>query len=407
MTQCRICNEKISPFMSFGQMPNANRFVSKEEISEEPFFELAPCFCPSCKMFQIKDQPAPEVMFNKTYAYYSGTSRAMAAHFERLAQHTLSTRLKGRSDPFVVEMGSNDGILLNHFKKAGLRHLGVEPSANVAEEARKAGVETEVAFFSEETAQRILATYGSADVIFAANVLSHIATLPDVLSGVAALLAPDGVLIVESPYLGAVLRQNSYDQIYDEHVYLFSCLALVNALRPHGLSLVDAVEIPVHGGSMRWTIARSGGVAPQLSVERALAAERSMGLDDPASYEAFRKRCERSRVALRELLFRLKSEGARIVGYGATAKSATILNYCGIGPETIEFITDTTPIKQGRLSPGMHIPVKPHAAFAADHPDYAVLFAWNHADEIYAKETAFSAAGGKWINFIPEVQVSS
>lgn len=406
MTPCRICGEKLSPFMSFGRMPNANRFLTPEQVAGEPFYELAPCFCPSCHMFQIAEQPAPEDMFNETYAFYSGTSQAMAAHFEALARDTSATWLEGRDAPFVVEMGSNDGILLRHFAQAGVRHLGVEPSANVAQAARAAGVDTEVSFFSEASARRILAEHGAADVIFAANVLSHVATLPDVLAGVAALLAPDGVMIVESPYLGAVVSKTSYDQIYDEHVYLFSCLALENALAPHGLALVDAVELPVHGGSMRWTFARKGGVAPSANVAAAVAAERALGLDDPACFDAFRARCEASRAALRALLTELKDAGARIVGYGATAKSATVLNYCDIGPEIIEFISDTTPIKQGKLSPGKHIPVKSHDDFKADYPDYAVLFAWNHAAEIMAKEGDFAAAGGRWVRFVPEVTAS-
>ena len=407
MASCRICGGDIQPFMSFGSMPNANRFLTEAQFPDEPFYELAACFCASCNMFQLKEQPAPESMFNETYAYHSGTSGAMAAHFEALAKETIARRLVDRADPFVVEIGSNDGILLRHFKDAGVRLLGVEPSANVAQIARDAGVETEVAFFSKETAERIRAAHGPADAIFAANVMSHIATLPDILAGVAALLSENGVLIVESPYLGAVIEKGSYDQIYDEHVYLFSCLSLVEAVKPHGLALVEATPIWVHGGSMRWVFARVGAEQPDPSVAAALAAERAAGLDDPACYERFKKRCEASRDGLQALLRELKGKGARIVGYGATAKSATVLNYCGIGPDLIEFISDTTPIKQGKFSPGKHIPIRGPEVFHADYPDYAVLFAWNHAEEIKAKETAFVEAGGKWIHFVPELEIKT
>ena len=391
--------------MSFGQMPNANRFLTEKGFSGEPFYELAPCFCASCNMFQIVEQPAPEEMFNERYAFYSGTSLAMAAHFERLAREVMGSRLASKVDPFVVEMGSNDGILLRHFKKSGIRHLGVEPSANVAAVARADGIDTQVSFFSEAIARRIRAERGAAHAVFANNVLSHIATLPDVLAGVAVLLAEDGALIVESPYLGAVVEKAAYDQIYDEHVYLFSCLSLSNAARRHGLELIDAEQLAVHGGSMRWTIMREGAAPHSERLRCILGAERAIGLDEAATYDRFRERCQASRDALRGLLTRLRAEGARVVGYGATAKSATVLNYCDIGPELIEFISDTTPIKQGKWSPGMHIPVKPHEAFAADYPDYAVLFAWNHAEEIMAKETAFAEAGGKWIRFVPDVAI--
>lgn len=406
MTQCRICDTPIEAFMTFGRMPIANGFLTAEQTGSEYFFELAPAFCPHCAMLQIVEQPAPEMMFHENYAFFSGTSRHMQAHFQRFAEATISTILAGRNDPFVVELGSNDGIMLRNFAAKGIRHLGCEPSENVAAAARAQGVNTLCTFFGPETAARIRAEHGPADVIQAANVMCHIPDLRGVAEGVKALLKPDGVLIFEDPYLGDVIEKTSYDQIYDEHVYVFSALSVKNAFGRHGLELVNVEPQVTHGGSMRYTLAPKGSRPALPAVEALLARELAQGLDKPATYEGFRTNCETSKRELVALLTRLKAEGKRVVGYGATSKSTTVLNYTGIGPELIEFISDTTPIKQGKLTPGMHIPVKPYEAFTARYPDYALLFAWNHKAEIMEKEDAFKAAGGKWIHFVPKVGIS-
>jgi len=228
VTQCRICNAPIEAFMTFGRMPIANGFLTADQVGSEYFFELAPAFCPHCGMVQIVEQPAPEMMFHGNYAFFSGTSRHMQLHFQRFADNTTTTILAGRSDPFVVELGSNDGIMLKNFAARGIRHLGCEPSENVAAAARAQGVNTLCAFFGKETAERIKAEYGPADVIQAANVMCHIPDLHGVAEGVKALLKPDGVLIFEDPYLGDVIEKTSYDQIYDEHVFVFSAISVKN-----------------------------------------------------------------------------------------------------------------------------------------------------------------------------------
>ena len=391
--------------MSFGRMPIANGFLTEDQISDEYFFELAPAFCNHCKTLQLVEQPEPQKMFHENYAFFSGTSAYMKNHFAAFADSVMKTRLAGKSDPFVVELGSNDGIMLRNFKEAGIRHLGVEPSANVAAVAQADDVETLVAFFGPDTAARIRADKGPADAILAANVMCHIPDLNGVAQGFAALLAEDGVVCFEDPYLGAMIEKTSYDQLYDEHVFIFSAHSVANAFAPHGLSLIDVAPQITHGGSMRYTLGRSGAHRPSDAVERILAQEKAQGLDKAETYEGFRRNCENTKAELTALLRKLKDEGAHVVGYGATSKSTTVLNYCGIGPELIEFISDTTPIKQGKLTPGMHIPVKPHDAFQQLYPDYAVLFAWNHAAEIMAKEGAYADAGGKWIHFVPDVRV--
>jgi methylation protein EvaC len=404
---CRACGAPITAFMSFGRMPIANGFLTEAEVADEYFFQLAPAFCSACGMFQLIEQPAPERMFHGQYAFHSRTSRHMQLHFERFAALVRDRVLAAREDPFVVELGSNDGIMLRHFRAAGIRHLGIEPSENVADVARQEGIQTISEFFDPGLAQRIVAQHGRADAILAANVMCHIPDIRGVAAGVAALLQPDGVLMFEDPYLGDMLAKTSYDQIYDEHVFIFSATSVAAVFGAHGLELIDLLPQTTHGGSMRYVLAPRGSHAVGPAVAAVLDEERRQGLDRPGTYDRFRERCEASREALRSLLDRLRDEGRRVVGYGATSKSTTVMNYCGLGPEHIEFVSDTTPIKQGKLTPGTHIPVKPYEAFADNPPEYALLFAWNHAAEIFEKEQSFRAGGGRWIMFVPEVDVIS
>lgn len=406
VTRCRVCGGLIDAFMSFGRMPIANGFLSADNVASEYFFELAPAFCEQCGMFQIVEQPDPTKMFHGEYAFYSSTSRHMQAHFERFA-HYVTGMLGGSADPFVVELGSNDGIMLRHFHTRGFRHLGIEPSANVAEVARGHGLTTISAFFDRNLAEEIVAELGRADAVLAANVMCHIPDLPGVAAGVRHLLKPDGVFIFEDPYLGDMIEKTSYDQIYDEHVFIFSATSVKRAFAAYGLDLVDLVPQVTHGGSMRYVLAPKGSRPVAPVVGELLAKERARGLDRADTYLRFKSSCEKSRMALMELLEKLRSEDKRVVGYGATSKSTTVTNYCGITSAHVEFISDTTPIKQGKLSPGAHIPVKAYSEFAKSYPDYAVLFAWNHAAEILEKENAFARVGGRWIVYVPEVKIAS
>ena len=404
-SRCRICDAPIKTFMSFGRMPIANGFLAPSEIADEYFFELAPAFCERCGMFQIVEQPRPDKMFHAQYAFYSSTSRYMQAHFEKFAGAVIGDILSGRPDPFVVELGSNDGIMLRHFHDPGIRHLGIEPSDNVAEVARGRGIHTISAFFDRRLAAEIVAEHGGADAILAANVMCHIPDLPGVAAGVQQLLKPDGVFIFEDPYLGDMIEKISYDQIYDEHVYIFSVTSVQRAFAPHCLELIDVASQITHGGSMRYMLAPAGKrpISPRVAAQ--LEKENAQGLDRLETYGRFRSQCENSRTTLMRILDDLRNQGKRVVGYGATSKSTTVINYCGITPDHVEYICDTTPIKQGKLSPGAHIPVKPYAEFTRRYPDCALLFAWNHAAEIRGKEQAFMAAGGRWLIYVPEVKI--
>ncbi|MDB4945224.1 MAG: SAM-dependent methyltransferase [Labilithrix sp.] len=401
---CLVCKTPIEPFIDFGRMPIANGFLTQAEVADEWFFDLRVGYCSTCHMVQLTELVDRERMFHDQYAFFSSTSTRMAEHFKRFAEDVKAS-WGDEKDPFVVEIGSNDGITLRNFAAQKIRHLGVEPSANVAEEARKKGVDTICKFFDADTARAIVAEHGQADAFIAANVMCHIPYIHSVVEGIAILLKPNGVVMYEDPYLGDIVQKVSYDQVYDEHAFYFSVASVSYLFGQHGMEVVDVIPQETHGGSMRYVIAHEGArpVSPRVAAQRAL--EEQLGLMKAETYEELRRRIERSRDALVALLKEKKAEGKRVVGYAATSKSTTVTNYCGIGPDLVEFISDTTPIKQGKLSPGTHIPVKAYAEFQRAYPDYALLFGWNHSVEIMAKEEAFRAAGGKWLVYVPEVKV--
>ena len=405
MTHCRVCNEVFAPFLSFGQQPLANAFLEKQHFSKEYFFELAVGFCKSCTMVQLVNQPDPNVMFHGNYSFFSQTSRAMEQHFAEFAQEICERFLKVPSKSLVIELGSNDGIFLKHFKSKGIPHLGIEPSKNVAEVAKGHGIETWVEFFDEGLAEMILQKVGQADAITAANCMCHIPAIHAVANGMKKLLKPGGVIAFEDPYLGDILEKTSYDQIYDEHVFLFSLSSIRNVFSRHGLDLFDVKKLETHGGSMRYYLCHENDRKATDAVQFWLQKEAALGVDRPETFRKFKDSCESSRRELVDLLNRLKREKKRVIGYAATSKSTTVINYCGLGPDLIEFISDTTPIKHGKFSPGKHIPVKPYEKFKTPFPEYALLFGWNHAKEIMEKEQEFVSKGGKWIVYVPRVEI--
>lgn len=404
MSKCLICKSIAKPFIDFGNMPLGNGFLATEQFAMEYRFSMKVAFCETCGMVQLLEQPDREQMFHENYAFFSGSSRFMVFHFKAFADHVAKDYLNA-DDPFVVEIGSNDGIMLQNFAAAGIRHLGIEPSKNVAQVAIDKGIRTITEFFDADLADRIVAENGQADAFLAANVMCHIPYIHSIVEGISRLVKPTGIAMFEDPYLGDVIEKISYDQIYDEHTFLFSVTSINYLFGCHGMEVVDLEPQSTHGGSMRYVIAHRDARTVSQAVTSQIEKERTAGLHLSATYDRFRENCEKSRERLMALLQDLKRQGKRVAAYGATSKSTTITNYCGITPDLVEFISDTTPIKQGKFSPGAHIPVRPYDEFAQNYPDYALLFAWNHAREIMEKEEAFRAAGGKWIVYVPQVAV--
>lgn len=404
MHKCRFCSSATVRVVDFGSMPIANNFV-KDPNSVEFRFNLAAAFCENCALFQLEEQPSPEKMFHGEYPFFTGLSSSMSEHFREMLNNSLQFISSSNSDAFVVEIGSNDGTLLANLVHTGVRHLGIDPSANVVAVARSKGVESIVEFFGLSTASMVAQKYGHADLILAANVICHIPDIDDFVKGIAILLKENGRFIFEEPYAGDVISKTSYDQFYDEHVYIFSCLSVRNIFRKYGLELVDAIHQETHGGSMRYVIARKGSYEISERATQIIEAELKLGLDTVVPYLGFGLNCEKRKNELNKLLIKLKGEGNLIAGYAATSKSTTVLNYCNIGPEIISFISDSTPEKQGRFTPGKYIPVISTQEMRDAKPDYLVLFAWNHEKEVLMKEQELSRAGTKWIRFVPDIEI--
>mgnify|MGYP006073225401 CR=1 FL=1 len=404
MKKCLICNSEIKPFISYGKMPIANGFLKTSSFKDEYFFDMEVAHCNNCSMVQLIETPERQLMFNENYAFFSGTSQAMKSHFKYFAK-SVNERFLTEKDPFVVEIGSNDGIMLQNFKEWGVRHLGIEPSANVAQVAMDKGINTIVKFFDKKLADKIVEENGQADAFIAANVMCHIPYFHSIVEGISKLVKKTGIVVFEDPYIGDVIEKTSYDQIYDEHTFLFSVNSINHAFKNYGMEVFDVEHQETHGGSMRYIIGHVGQRDISDKAKNQIKKESQLRLNDSETYEIFKNNCEKSRIELKKLLVELKEKGMSVAGYGATSKSTTILNYSDIGPDLLSYICDNTPIKQGKFSPGKHVPIVPIDKFRNNYPDYVVLFAYNHAKEIMEKEKEFTENGGKWILYVPNIHI--
>ncbi len=403
MGKCKICNKAAERIVSFGKMPIANGFLNRIP-SDEFFYNLSVAFCPECFMVQLDETVKPDMLFNADYQFISSTSDAMAGHFEKISAEILE-KISGKSNPFVIELGCNDGIMLRHIAARGVKHLGIEPSGNVASLARNNGVKVLESFFNEPVASQIVRDYGQADVICGSNVFCHIENINSVFKGIGILLKNDGVLFFEDPYLLSIIKKSAFDQIYDEHIYYFSGLSVSKLARKHDMQLVDMHPQDVHGGSMRYYLKNSLSNTANNKVGEFLSEEKALNLDRLHGYSTFKDNVDKICSDLRNTLSDIKRKGNRIVAYGATSKSTTLLNYAKIGPEIIDYICDITPNKINKYTPGMHIPIKSHEAFVKDTVLYALLLAWNHKKEILEKEKEYRRKGGKFITYFPEVVI--
>ena len=396
--KCKITNKNISPFMSFGKMPIANGFLKNEQFEKEFFFDMEVGFSEDVSLFQLKDHPSPEQMFNERYPFFTSSSEYMKLHFSEYAKFIKKNYLKNNSK--IIEIGSNDGTFLKNFKDNNLDLIGFEPSTNVAKMAIKQGIKTKNSFFNTETIKSIKEFTNNTDVIFAANVICHIPNLVDLIKAVEKLLSNKGVFIFEEPYLGSMYEKTSYDQIYDEHIFMFSGTSIQKIFDLFDMELIDLIKQPTHGGSMRYIVARKNKFSKTKNMIQILDEEKFKNLDNFQFCKEFKNNCENSKKKLNDLLLNFKAEGKKIAGYAATSKSTTILNYCNINNEIIDYICDTTEEKIGKYSPGMHIPIVPVKHFRDNYPDIAYLFAWNHKKEIFEKEKEFKSKNGKWISHI-------
>jgi len=404
MTTCRVCGATVVRLLDLGRQPSANRFLLPHEVDQEFLFDLAIGMCEGCTMVQLIEDVPQEVRYHDAYRYHASGSASHRKHFQQVAQRFLESELAG-PDPFIVEIGCNDGVMLETIAQAGVRHLGVEPAASVAAQAIAKGVRVRQTFFDEQAGARIRTEHGPADVIFGANTICHIAYQGSLFRGADELLGPDGVFVFEEPYLGTIIEGMAFDQIYDEHTYYFTARSVQAMARQFGFELVDVEPVPLHGGEIRYTLARPGRRRPSASVTELLYTERAKGFADPATFHRFAATVARVRDDLTTLLRDIRDRGQTVVGYGAPGKAATVTNYCGIDTGLVPFVCDSTPSKQGHLVPGSHLPVLAPEAFREYRPDYALLFAWNHAEEIMANERAFRDRGGRWILYVPTIRV--
>ena len=396
--KCKITNEQIKPFMSFGKMPAANGFLKKEDFKNENFYNMEVGFSKKISLFQLNKFSNPKIIHSTNYPFYTASSEHMKMHFKKYAVWVQKEYLKSSSK--LIEVGSNDGTFLKNFIKTTIDYLGFEPSKTIANQASKNNIRTVNAFFNDTNIQNIKKFHNKTDVICAANVIAHIPDLKNLIHTIEKLLSPKGVFIFEEPYLGSMFSKTSYDQIYDEHIFMFSVTSVKKIFQLFDFKLIDVHWQKTHGGSMRYVVGRKNKHKVDDRVHKWLAKESKSKLDDIESCLKFKKNCETSRTMVVNSLKKMKNDGKKICGYAATAKSTTVLNYCNLNTDTIDFICDSTNEKIGKFSPGSHIPIVPVSHFHKNLPDVAYLFAWNHKDEIFSKEKEFLKKGGSWFSHV-------
>lgn len=403
---CRACGTLLNhTFVDLGLSPLANSYVPAERMrGGEMFFPLHAYVCEKCFLVQLEEFETPEHIFSD-YAYFSSYSASWLRHAEAYAT-AMTQRFKLNASNKVVEIASNDGYLLQYFVAKQIPVLGIEPAANVAKVAVENGVATEVAFFGEATAERMLAAGHGADLMAANNVLAHVPDILDFVAGFRVLLKPEGAATLEFPHLLRMIERSQFDTIYHEHFSYLSLGAVDFVLRKNGLRAFDIEELPTHGGSLRVFVCHEASKQETgPAVARVLAEEKAAGLTSLDGYKGFAKNAIDIKCAALEFLIEARRQGKKVAGYGAAAKGNTFLNYCGIGPELVTAVADRSPHKQDTLLPGSRIPVVSPEALLVSKPDYVLILPWNLKDEIASELAELRSWGGKFVTAIPELKV--
>jgi SAM-dependent methyltransferase len=399
---CRFCGEPLSEvFADLGVLPLSNAYVHPDRLLEpELFYPLVASVCTRCWLVQVPAVETPDHIFSH-YAYFSSYSEAWLAHAREYCR-AISARLALGPESQVIEIASNDGYLLQYFREAGVPVLGIEPAANVGAVAREKGIETLTAFFGVETARKVA---GRADLLVANNVLAHVPDLNDFVEGLRIALAPRGTLTIEFPHLLQIMRFAQFDTIYHEHYSYLSLLTVERMLATHGLEVVDVEELPTHGGSLRVHARHRGVTEPAPAVGAILAREREAGLDGVAAYRRFEGGVRECKKALVQFLIAARDKGKRVAGYGAPAKASTLLNYCGVRTDFIDYTVDLSPHKQGLYLPGTRIPIYGPERIAETKPDYLLVLPWNLRDEVIDQMAHIRLWGGQFVIPVPVAEV--
>lgn len=404
---CRSCaSADLVPILSLGHTPLANSLLTREQTSQpETTYPLELIFCSNCALLQLTETVSPELLF-RDYLYFSSFSETFLDHARTIVERITRSRNLD-SNNRVIEIASNDGYLLQFYKDAGIDVLGVEPALNIARVAEdQRQIPTISEFFGSKLAARLKTEQKQADVIHANNVLAHVSDLNDFVEGLALLLKDEGVAIIEVPYVRELIERCEFDTVYHEHLSYFSLTSLTSLFERHGLRIVDVECLSIHGGSLRLFLrkaAQASAVSPV--VQNLLNQERALGMDKPEFYLEFKNRVEGLRRDLLTLLQRLKTEGATIAAYGASAKGSTLLNYFGIGSNFLDFVVDRSTVKQGLFTPGTHLPIYGPETLLEREPDNVLLLTWNFADEILTQQKEYRRRGGRFIVPIPSVVV--
>ncbi len=403
---CRFCHSSLTQsFADLGMSPPSNRYLSREQLKEmEPFYPLHAYVCGKCHLVQLEQFHTPEEIFAADYAYFSSYSESWLEHAKKYCRQMQDTYGISRNS-LVIEIASNDGYLLKNFVAAGIPTLGIEPAANVAKVAIGNGVPTRVEFFGTACAKKLAAEGKQADLLLGNNVLAHVPDINDFVAGLKILLKLQGVITFEFPHLLKLIAENQFDTIYHEHFCYFSLIAIERIFAHHGLTIFDVEELPTHGGSLRIHACHPGHKPVGGRMQALLEKEKKFGLDSAAIYDRFAEQVKETKRKLLKFLCDAKAAGKKIVGYGAAAKGNTLLNYCGIRGDFLDYVVDLNPHKQNLFLPGTHIPIFAPDKMKQTKPDFVLILPWNIRDEVAKQHAYIKEWGGQFVVPIPEVRV--